>query len=121
MLPTRAWELLIGAAASIAEYNGVPRASHIKDKLVEMVAGDVRDRFDSSSRAAQIDIPVFIAAAEQDRVVLPRHTQALREQLTAAPVEYVLIQGAAHNDITGFAQYRDAIADFIATHRATGE
>ena len=29
-------DVLIGAAASIADMNGVPRASHIKDKLVEM-------------------------------------------------------------------------------------
>lgn len=29
-------DVLIGAAASIVEMNGVPRASHIKDKLVEM-------------------------------------------------------------------------------------
>ena len=29
-------DVLIGAAATIAEYNGVPRASHIRDKLVEM-------------------------------------------------------------------------------------
>jgi 4-hydroxybutyryl-CoA dehydratase/vinylacetyl-CoA-Delta-isomerase len=29
-------DVLIGAAATVAEYNGVERASHIKDKLVEM-------------------------------------------------------------------------------------
>ncbi len=29
-------DVLIGAAAAIAELNGVPKASHIKDKLVEM-------------------------------------------------------------------------------------
>jgi 4-hydroxybutyryl-CoA dehydratase/vinylacetyl-CoA-Delta-isomerase len=29
-------DVLIGAAATIAEYNGVDRASHIRDKLVEM-------------------------------------------------------------------------------------
>lgn len=29
-------DVLIGAAATIADQNGVPRASHIKDKLVEM-------------------------------------------------------------------------------------
>jgi 4-hydroxybutyryl-CoA dehydratase / vinylacetyl-CoA-Delta-isomerase len=29
-------DVLIGAAATIAEYNGVEKASHIKDKLVEM-------------------------------------------------------------------------------------
>ena len=30
-------DVLIGAAAQIAEYNGVQKASHIKDKLIEMV------------------------------------------------------------------------------------
>ncbi|MFX1501618.1 MAG: 4-hydroxyphenylacetate 3-hydroxylase family protein [Promethearchaeota archaeon] len=29
-------DVLIGAAATIADYNGVPNATHIKDKLVEM-------------------------------------------------------------------------------------
>jgi 4-hydroxybutyryl-CoA dehydratase/vinylacetyl-CoA-Delta-isomerase len=29
-------DVLIGAAAAIAEYNGVDKASHVKDKLVEM-------------------------------------------------------------------------------------
>lgn len=30
-------DVIIGAAAAMAEYNGCPKASHIKDKLVEMV------------------------------------------------------------------------------------
>ena len=30
-------DVLIGAAALAADYNGVPRASHIKDKIIEMV------------------------------------------------------------------------------------
>ncbi|MBN2112519.1 MAG: 4-hydroxybutyryl-CoA dehydratase [Acidimicrobiia bacterium] len=30
-------DVLIGAAALVADYNGVPRASHIRDKLVEMI------------------------------------------------------------------------------------
>ena len=29
-------DVLIGAAATIAEYNGVENASHIKEKIVEM-------------------------------------------------------------------------------------
>jgi 4-hydroxybutyryl-CoA dehydratase / vinylacetyl-CoA-Delta-isomerase len=29
-------DVLIGAAATIADYNGVERASHVRDKLVEM-------------------------------------------------------------------------------------
>lgn len=30
-------DVVIGAAALMAEYNGIPKASHIKDKLVEMI------------------------------------------------------------------------------------
>lgn len=30
-------DVLIGAAAVAADYNGVPKASHIKDKLIEMI------------------------------------------------------------------------------------
>lgn len=30
-------DVLIGAAALVADYNGVPKASHIKDKLIEMI------------------------------------------------------------------------------------
>lgn len=30
-------DVLIGAAALAADYNGVPRASHIKDKIIEMI------------------------------------------------------------------------------------
>ncbi len=30
-------DVLIGAAATAADYNGVPKASHVKDKLIEMV------------------------------------------------------------------------------------
>jgi 4-hydroxybutyryl-CoA dehydratase/vinylacetyl-CoA-Delta-isomerase len=30
-------DVLIGAAASMADYNGVPRASHIRDKIAEMI------------------------------------------------------------------------------------
>ena len=35
-LQGRHGDVAIGAAASMAEYNGVPKASHIKDKIVEM-------------------------------------------------------------------------------------
>ncbi|MFB5646818.1 MAG: 4-hydroxyphenylacetate 3-hydroxylase C-terminal domain-containing protein, partial [Candidatus Nitrosomaritimum yanchengensis] len=29
-------DVLIGAAAAIADYNGIPKVSHIKDKIIEM-------------------------------------------------------------------------------------
>jgi hypothetical protein len=74
----------------------------------------IRDRFDSATLAAQIEGPVLIASAELDRVIGLRHTLALRRKFTRARVDYVHIEGAAHNDITEFAQYREAVARFIA-------
>jgi len=74
----------------------------------------IRDRFDSAALAAQIEAPVLIASAELDRVIGLRHTLALRRRFTRARVDYVHIEGAAHNDITEFAQYRAAVARFIA-------
>ena len=73
----------------------------------------IKDRFDSASLAGQIDIPVLIAAAEQDREIRPEHTLALKQQLTRAKLTYVTIDGAAHNDIVDFGQYRAAVKDFV--------
>jgi hypothetical protein len=74
----------------------------------------IRDRFDSATLAAQIEGPVLIASAELDRVIGLRHTLALRRKFTRAQVDYVQVEGAAHNDITEFPQYRAAVARFIA-------
>lgn len=73
----------------------------------------IKDRFDSASRAGDIDIPVLIAAAERDREVEPRHTQALRQSFNRAAMTYVTIAGAAHNDIVDFPQYRAAVREFV--------
>lgn len=76
----------------------------------------IRDRFDSVAIADQVRIPVLIAAAELDRVIGLQHTLALRDRLTRAQVEYVMIEGAAHNDITEFPGYRQAIQRFVAVN-----
>jgi len=74
----------------------------------------IKDRFDSAALASEIDAPVLITSAELDRVIPLQHTLALRQKFTRARVDYVQIRGAAHNDITEFPQYREAVARFIA-------
>lgn len=73
----------------------------------------IRDRFDSASRAAGIEIPVMITSAELDREIDLSHTLALRERFVRGSVEYLMIQGAAHNDIVDFPAYRDAVRKFV--------
>ena len=43
----------------------------------------IKDRFDSAARAGQIDVPVMIASAENDREIKLSHTLALRQCFTA--------------------------------------
>ena len=74
----------------------------------------LKDRFDSAALAGRIEVPVMIASAEHDREIPLAHTLALRARFTRAPVRYVEIAGAAHNDIVDFPAYRDAVRNFVA-------
>ncbi len=74
----------------------------------------IKDRFDSASRAAQIEMPVLIASAEHDREIALSHTLALKQSLSRADVEYVQVTDAAHNDIVDFPDYRSVVKKFIA-------
>ncbi len=73
----------------------------------------IKDPFDSAAVADLIDIPVLIAAAEQDREIKLEHTTALRQHFTRAQLDYVMIRGAAHNNIVDFQQYREAVKAFV--------
>lgn len=73
----------------------------------------IKDRFDSAALAAEINIPVLIASAEHDRQIMLQHTLALKQRLTRAPLEYLMITGAAHDNIAEFTDYRSAVRKFI--------
>lgn len=73
----------------------------------------IKDRFDSAARASDIDIPVLIISAEFDREIRLAHTLALKRSFTRAPVDYLMIAGAAHNNIVDFPDYRDAVRKFV--------
>lgn len=73
----------------------------------------IRDRFDSAARAGVIRTPVLITAAELDRVVRLPHTLTLKQAFRHAPLDYRVIDGAAHNDIVDFPAYRDTVRRFL--------
>ncbi|MFT5505991.1 MAG: pimeloyl-ACP methyl ester carboxylesterase [Gammaproteobacteria bacterium] len=76
----------------------------------------VKDRFDSAKIAPNITIPVLIVAAKQDLVVPEAHAIRLRNHLTSALVTYLSIEGAAHNDITGYLEYHEGLSIFFDEH-----
>ena len=74
----------------------------------------IKDRFDSASRAGDIEIPVLIASAENDREIGLPHTLTLKQSFNRARVEYQMIAGAAHNDVIDFLDYRGTVQKFIS-------
>lgn len=74
----------------------------------------IKDRFDSAAIAPDIEIPVMITSAEFDREVKLSHTLALKMRFIRAPLKYLMIAGAAHNNIVDFPDYRDALREFVA-------
>lgn len=78
----------------------------------------LKDRFDSAARARDIDVPVLITSAEFDREIKPAHTLALKRSFTRAPLDYLMIAGAAHNNIVDFPDYRDAVRKFVLDRQA---
>jgi pimeloyl-ACP methyl ester carboxylesterase len=75
----------------------------------------VKDRFDSSSYAKNITAPTLIVTAELDQVIPVKHSEKLRDELTQASVNYHLIAGAEHNNLTSFPVYREVVEAFIRT------
>jgi pimeloyl-ACP methyl ester carboxylesterase len=73
----------------------------------------IRDRFESTAYAANLNALVLIIAAEFDRVVPVKHAENLRDRLTAAEVSFHLIAGASHNNVTDFLQYRELVTAFV--------
>jgi pimeloyl-ACP methyl ester carboxylesterase len=74
----------------------------------------IKDRFDSVSRAGDIEIPVLIASAENDREIGLARTLNLKQSFNRTRVDYQMIAGAAHNDVIDFPDYRAAVQKFIA-------
>ena len=73
----------------------------------------IKDRFDSVSVADRIRIPVLVLTAQNDKVIPLSHSLALKQSLRNAEVHYFMIEDAAHNDITGFPQFQNAVSGFL--------
>jgi hypothetical protein len=73
----------------------------------------LKDKFDSFSKAANIDVSTMIFLAERDYVIPHRHSERL---VTAFPSEHVrlrTIPGTTHDSIVDAEEYRRALRDFL--------
>ena len=73
----------------------------------------IRDRYDSLRLAALIDTPTLVLAAEYDEVIPIHHARNLAESIRRDLLEFIVIDGAGHNTIGEFTEYRDALIRFV--------
>lgn len=72
----------------------------------------MRDRFDSSSRAAAITIPTLIIHGTGDEVIPFDLGHELSQRIAGS--KFLAVKGAHHNDIWGNPSVLDAVFDFVA-------
>jgi fermentation-respiration switch protein FrsA (DUF1100 family) len=74
----------------------------------------VRLRLDNLARIKQIECPTLIFHGNAD-VLVPIEMGKELAAAAAGPVEFVMIEGSAHNDTydLGGRRYRDKIAEFV--------
>ena len=72
----------------------------------------LKDKHDSYSRAKDIQADTLVIAAESDRIITMPHTERLIEGFKT-DVQFEVIVGAGHNDISEFPEYRKFLNQFL--------
>jgi len=73
----------------------------------------LKDRYDSTGKAAVLRIPVLVVIAELDEVIPRRVSDALVAVLDPGRTSVAVIAGAGHNSIGEFADYEQRLSSFL--------
>lgn len=75
-----------------------------------------RDRFDSLARAPEVEEPVLMVVAGQDRIVPPAHAERLAQAFPRPP-EQLRLAESGHNDVQRFPAFASALTAFFEPER----
>jgi hypothetical protein len=114
-----------GVAVRLAVSNRVDRLILITpfDSIVNVARGLfpflplgilMRDRYDSYRYAPRVAVRTLVLAAEQDEIIPPPLTDALCRAFSPERLSRVTIEGADHNDVSGYPAYWRAVREFVA-------
>ena len=73
----------------------------------------LKDRYDSLSRAGEIDVPTLMLIAGSDEVIPNERSKSLAQAIAPTLLRVETIPDAMHNTIHGYALYERALADFL--------
>ncbi len=72
----------------------------------------LKDKYDSVSRAKDIEAKTLVLIAEKDSVITIKHSQKLIEAFSPSQVEVKIIEGAGHNNILQNEHYYHVLQKF---------
>jgi pimeloyl-ACP methyl ester carboxylesterase len=73
----------------------------------------LKDRYDSVSRAAELEAEILVIIAEHDEVIPRQSSEALVRALPAERTQVDIVPGSGHNTIGSFPQYEKLLQAFL--------
>ncbi len=73
----------------------------------------LKDKYDSLSRAKDINARTLVLIAEKDSVITMKHSQKLIDAFPPSQVEVKIIEGAGHNTVLQDDRYYHVLQDFL--------
>ena len=78
----------------------------------------LRDRYDSASRAREVEAPVLIVIAGSDEIIPRERSEALAAAFSPGQVRVVVVPGVGHNTLDLSPRYLQSVARFLSGSRA---
>jgi hypothetical protein len=73
----------------------------------------LKDKYDSTRYAPQIDSPTLLLIAERDNIIPMKHSLKLFESFPPGVAEKIVIPAAGHNDLSLFPEYWERMEKFL--------
>jgi pimeloyl-ACP methyl ester carboxylesterase len=75
----------------------------------------LRDRYESATRAKEVEAPVLIVVAAEDEIISRARSEALAAAFTPGQVQIEVVPGVGHNTLDWSPAYLEAVRRFLAT------
>lgn len=73
----------------------------------------IKDSFDSLSRSNELNLPILVLIADHDDVVPRKHSEQLIQGLKPDQVEFRVLKGSNHGDISSHPEYFSQLSHFL--------
>lgn len=75
----------------------------------------LRDRYESATRASEVQAPVLIVIAGEDEIISRARSEALAAAFRSAQIQIEVVPGVGHNTLDESPAYLEAVRRFLAT------